>query len=284
MLGIDRAQVDPSNTEQLRAWDGDEGAYWAAHAELFERSTGGYDAHLFGAAAIDEGSRVLDIGCGTGSTTRAAARAAARGSVLGADLSSRMVAVARESAAREGLGNVRFEQVDAQIHDFGEGSFDVAISRTGTMFFGDLAAGFANVRRTLRPGGRLVQLVWQSLPANEWIAEIGAALAAGRDLPLPPADAQGPFALSNPDRVRDLLRAAGFGEPRIDAVAEPMYFGPAADRSYPFVLGQTEWMLEGLDEDGRSRAKEALRVSIAAHERADGVFYDSAMWLVVADR
>src|SRR5947209_190089 len=111
-------QVDPTNVEQLRAWDGDEGAYWAAHAERFERSLQRYDPALFSTAAIDGDAHVLDVGCGTGGTTREAGRRAEAGSALGVDLSSAMVEVARRAAEREGLVNVRFEQADAQIHPF----------------------------------------------------------------------------------------------------------------------------------------------------------------------
>ena len=95
---------------------------------------------------------MLDIGCGTGQTTRDAARRASAGGALGVDLSADMIALARQLAAAEGLPNARFEQADAQIHPFGQGPFDVAISRTGAMFFGHPPAAFANMARALRSG------------------------------------------------------------------------------------------------------------------------------------
>ena len=122
-----------------------------------------------------------------------------------------MLEYARRRAAEEGVANASFEQVDAQIHPFPPEAFDVAISRTGAMFFGDLAAAFTNIGRAMVPGGRLALVTWQPLSANEWIREISGALAAGRDLPAPPPDAPGPFALSEPDRVRSIL--AGPGSP-----------------------------------------------------------------------
>ena len=96
------------------------------------------------------------------------------------------------------MTNASFEQVDAQIHPFPPESFDVAISRTGAMFFGDLTAAFTNIGRALVPGGRLVLVAWQPLAANEWIREISGALAAGRDLPAPPPDAPGPVLAVGP--------------------------------------------------------------------------------------
>ena len=277
-------RTDPSNAEQAEAWDGGEGAYWAAHAGHFDRSIAAYHLPFLNAAAIGPCDQVLDIGCGTGQTTRDAARRAASGGALGVDLSSEMIAVARRLAAADGLGNARFEQADAQIHPFIEGSFGVAISRTGAMFFGDPPAAFANIARALCGGGRLALLSWQPLPANEWVGELTAALAAGRDLPAPAPEAPGPFALADPDRVRQLLADAGFTGIEIDPVQAPMWFGADPDDAYAFALGLLGWMLEGLDGNSRARALAALRATVTAHSTADGVLYESGAWLIRAQR
>jgi SAM-dependent methyltransferase len=195
-----------------------------------------------------------------------------------------MLAVARDRAIEEGVSNARFDQVDAQVHPFEAEGFDVAISRTGAQFFGDLAAAFANIARAIRPGGRLAIISWQALPRNEWIREFSGAMAAGRDLPAPPPDAPGPFALADPDRVRAVLSTAGFAEVDLEAVDEPMWFGADADDAHRFIGGLLGWMLEGLDESGRIRALDALHATMAAHETADGVLYESAAWLVTATR
>jgi hypothetical protein len=152
------------------------------------------------------------------------------------------------------------------------------------MFFGDLAAAFTNIGRAMAPGGRLVLVTWQPLPANEWIREISGALAAGRDLPAPPPDAPGPFALSEPDRVRSLLAAAGFTDIGLDGATAGMSFGNNADDAHQFVLGLMGWMLQGLDDAGRRRAVDALRATMAAHETSDGVVFGSAAWTIRATR
>jgi SAM-dependent methyltransferase len=284
MTATSGALVDPSNAEQLRAWDGEEGAYWAERAEYFDRSVATYHEPLLAAAAITRSDRVLDVGCGTGQTTRDAARAAAHGSALGVDLSSRMLKYAESRAGDEGIGNVSFLQADAQIHPFPPESFDVAISRTAAMFFGDPIAAFSNIGQALAPGGRLALVVWQPLPANEWLQQIAGALAAGRDLPTPPPEAPGPFSLSDPDRVREILSAAGFGDIGLEGTTGGMWFGTDADDAHRFVLGLMGWMLEGLDEAGRARAGDALRATMAAHQTADGVVFGSAAWTVQATR
>jgi SAM-dependent methyltransferase len=276
--------VDPANREQLRAWDGDEGAYWAVHVDHFDRALDRYDEPFFAAAAIGAADRVLDVGCGTGKTTRDAARAAAAGSVVGVDLSSAMVAVARQRAVDEGIHNVRFEQVDAQIHPFESEAFDVAIGRTSVTFFADRVAGLANISRALRPGGRLVLMTWQQLSHQEWIREFSTALAAGRDLPAPPPEAPGPFTLADPDVIGSVLHAAGYIDLRLDDRREPMWFGTDADDAYQFVGGLLGWMLDGLGDDGRAAAQDALRATIAAHSTPDGVAYESAAWIIRATR
>lgn len=277
-------RADPSNAEQAKAWDGGEGAYWAAHAEHFDRTVAAYHLPFMDAAAIGTGEQVLDIGCGTGQTTRDAARRAASGGALGVDLSAEMIALARRLATAEGLRHARFEQADAQIHPFGDRSFDVAISRTGAMFFGDPHAAFTNIARALRDRGRLALLSWQPLPANEWVAELSAAFAAGRDLPAPRPEAPGPFALADPGRVRQLLSGAGFTGIEIDPIQAPMWLGASADDAHAFALGLLGWMLEGLDADRRAQALGALRATVDAHTTAGGVVYNSGAWLIRAQR
>ena len=187
--------VDPDNAEQLAAWNGTEGAYWAEHAEHFDRAIAGHDRPFQQAAAIQPSDRVLDVGCGNGQNTRDAARIARAGSALGVDLSAAMLDYARRVAEAEGLTNVSFLQADAQIHPFEPAGFDVAICRTSAMFFADHIAALANVARALRAGGRLVLLTWQPLSGNEWLEKIARAFAAGREPRIPPPGI-GPFALS----------------------------------------------------------------------------------------
>jgi SAM-dependent methyltransferase len=277
-------RVDPGNTGQARAWDGDEGAYWADNAERFDRAVAAYHGPFMAACRIARGERVLDIGCGTGQATRDAARAAGPGSALGVDLSARMIELARRLAAGQDIENVSFEQADAQIHPFGAGSFDAAISRTGTMFFADPGAAFTNIGRALGPGGRLVMLAWQGPGPNEWVRELAGALAAGRDLPGPPPDGPGPFALADPGRVRALLAGAGFTGITLEALHEPMWFGSDPDQAHRFVLGLLGWMLDGLDQAGRKRALDALTATVTAHAGRDGITFASAAWLICAQR
>lgn len=274
--------VDPSNAEQSRAWDGEEGRYWAAHAQQFDAAVAAYHQALLDAARIGQESRVLDIGCGTGQTTRDAARRAGSGRAVGVDLSGEMLKVARRTADQEGLRNVEFVHADAQVHPFPAGFYDVAISRTGAMFFGDPVAAFTSIGRALRPQGSLALVAWQPASENEWFQEITRAMAAGREMPVPPPDAPGPFSLSVPGRVSRL--EVGLEDVQVESLRAPMHFGATAHEAHGLVAGLTEWMLEGLDDEGRRRALDNLYASMAAHETSRGVEYGSAMWLVTARR
>lgn len=278
------ALVDPSNVGQLRAWDGETGDFWTENAERYDSGVAAYRQPFLDTAAVQSKDRVLDVGCGAGQTTRDAARLASDGHALGVDLSSRMVELARHIAERDGVKNAEFAQADVQSHLFDEKTFDLAISRTGVMFFGDPVAAFTNVGRALRPGGRLVLMVWQAFERNEWISSYFAALAAGRDMPPPPAEGPGPFSFGDPDRVRALLGSAGFSDVRLTDRRERMYVGTDADDGCRFIAGQFDGALRGLDAAARGRAVDALHASMAAHQTEGGVLYDSAAWFVEARR
>jgi SAM-dependent methyltransferase len=278
-------EVAPTNIEQARAWDGEEGAYWASRAGRFDWAVGGYHEPLMATANIDVADHVLDIGCGTGETTRDAARAAAGGSALGVDLSSRMIELARGLATEQGLTNARFEQVDAQVHSFPKARFDVVISRTGTMFFGDPIAAFTNIACSVRPRGRLALLVWQDPERNKWIRELAGALAVGRDLPVPPIGAPGPFAQADPNEVGATLSSAGFCRIGFEGFSAPMRFGTSVEDAFSFVIGLMGWILDGLDDTDRQRASANLRDTINEHLTESGeVSFESAAWLITATR
>jgi SAM-dependent methyltransferase len=273
------------NVEQAAAWDGPDGEYWAAHQERFDSSIQPHHARLMAAAAIAPGERVLDIGCGNGRTTRDAARAAREGgSVLAVDLSGPMLARARRSADEEGLSTIRFEQGDAQTYPFPAGSFDVAMSRFGVMFFADPVAAFTNIGSALRPGGRLAMLVWQPLAANEWMTAMRQALAFGRDLPVPPPGAPGPFGLADPDFTSSVLKSAGFADIDFASSEQPFNVGSDADDAYRFAAGLQPvlLMVADLDEATKARALDNLRATVAAHETPEGVVFGSAAWVVTA--
>ena len=252
--------------------------------DFYDAELRAHHEHLRAAYGIGPGDEVVDIGCGTGLTTREAARAAAPGRVVGVDVSERMLERARRLTAAEGLDNVRYELGDAQLHRFDPAGFDVAISRFGTMFFSDPAAAFANIAAALRPGARLVLLVWQRREHNEWALAIDAALGEAARPPPPGAD---PFSLGDAEATARLLAGAGFDGMRFEDVHEPVLYGHDLDAALAFVRGfqGTSAALAGLSEGAAARTVERLRATLAAHHSDErGVVLDSRSWLITARR
>ena len=124
------------------------------------------------------------------------------------------------------LAHVRFLHADAQTTALPDG-FDVLVSRFGVMFFDAPELAFANLRRALRPGGRLAFVCWQALARNPWMAVPVEAVARVIPMPPPPApDAPGPFAFADAARVGGILERAGFGEVRFENVEQELRVGP----------------------------------------------------------
>lgn len=272
-----------ANQEMAEAWER-EAEGWLAHADRYDEAGRRQWDRFVDAVDVAPEARVLDIGCGGGTTTISLADVANEGEAVGVDISLRMIEHARAAARRAGATNVAFVHADAQVHTFPEAPFDLAVSSFGTMFFSDPVAAFANIRRALRPGARLAMLVWRSLDENEWLTALRGALALGRDLPTPPPDAPGPFSLAREGRVRDVLDAASYVDIDLLGLDEAMFLGRDADAAFDFLqaFGLTKGLTEALDADDRKRAMTALRSLVEAHETPDGVLFGTAAWLVSA--
>ena len=187
-----------ANTDEYEAWNGDSGHPWVVDADRRDHILAPVADALVAAAHLTPGEAVVDIGCGCGATTLAAARAVgSAGSAYGIDLSEPMLGVARRRAETSGLSNITLVQGDVQIHRF-PARFDAAISRFGTMFFADQTAALANIRRGLRPRGRLCLATWRPLVANDWLTIPGAALLRYGSLPGAEASGRGMFAQPTP--------------------------------------------------------------------------------------
>ena len=238
-----------------------------------------YDGVLVPAWEVGVRDRVVDVGCGGGWTTREAARLAVGGSVLGVDVSAAAVARAREAARDEGVRNVAFECGDAQVHPFPAGEFDLAISRFGTMFFADPVAAFGNVARALRPGGRLVMLVWQAREHNEWAVALDRVLGDDDD-----PEAADAFSLGDPTTTAAILDAAGFADLDFADVRRPVYYGPDVDTAVAWVRGFTSTKKALERPEPAADALGRLRELMAQHRTGDGVWFDSAAWIVRASR
>ena len=272
-----------ANVEMAKAWD-EEGVGWTRDADRYDASGARLWRRFLDTVPIAPSDRVLDVGCGTGQSSRDVARLASSGSVHGIDLSVEMLDEARRRSAAEGLTNTTFEHGDAQVHPFEDDAYDIAISRFGALFFNDPAAAFANIARALKPGGRLAVQGWRSVEENEWLMAVRGALAAGRDLPSPPNGAPGPFALADADITRRLLTDAGYTDIAFEAVDEPLYLGSDPADAWVFVsdMGIVRGLTQGLDDATKADALAALQQVLVDHAADDGVCAGAASWTITA--
>ena len=274
-----------ANTEQSDAWNGESGRRWVADPDRRDRILAPVADVLLAAAELAPGELALDIGCGCGATTLAAAHTVGRtGSVIGVDLSEPMLDVARGRADTAGVANVAFLRADAQVHTLAPESFDVAISRFGTMFFADPVAAFSNIATGLRPGARLCIATWQPLVANDWLTIPGAALL---DYGAPPdGDGSGPgmFAQAEPNSVTRVLERAGYDDVALEPVRVTLTLGVNVQDATEHLAdtGVGRAALETIPDAQRPAALDAVRTVLADYADETGVHLDAAIWIVTA--
>ena len=273
-----------ANADQIEYWNGPPGEKWVKNQQVMDASLASATAALLGLAAIRPGECVLDVGCGAGQTSLLAADAVGTGGqVLGVDVSRQLLALARRRA--EGRANIEFIEADAATYGFMPDR-DLLMSRFGVMFFDAPAAAFANLRKAARRGGRLAFICWRPVAENEYAAmpfEIAKPLMPA----LPPADpyAPGPFALSDPDRLRGILADAGFSNitmARHDGLM-PMGKTPEEAGIQATSLGPTARALRRFEPDVSARVLAAVTEAFRAYPKTDGMIHCRiACWLVSA--
>ncbi|MFC6638123.1 methyltransferase domain-containing protein [Sulfitobacter sp. JBTF-M27] len=207
-----------TNADQQTFWSDQAGPLWVAQMDAMDTALAPVLDLLLDRADISEGARILDIGCGAGTSTfKAARRAGPLGGALGVDISDTLVAAARSRA--EGIANVSFALSDAQSHGFVPNGHDGLISRFGVMFFDDPVAAFANMSKALTPGAQMTFASWGSIPDNPYFtlpARIAKQVIGA--VPKSDPDAPGPFAFREVGRVTSILKDAGLTDVEADEV------------------------------------------------------------------
>jgi SAM-dependent methyltransferase len=278
------------NAEMSRYWNEQAGPTWVSAQERLDVQIGPLGAEALARASLQAADRVLDVGCGCGATTLSIAEAVGEnGRVLAVDISAPMLARARARAAERGLGErIAWRLADAQTAPFEPEGADCVFSRFGVMFFDDPVAAFANLRGALRPGGRLTFVCWQARERNPWMTV--PALAAMRHVafpPPPPADAPGPFAFADVERVRGILDDAGFSEVDCSGLETALRVGGGSlDDAVELMVsvgpvGAALREAKATDTQ-RARVIEAVREALASFETPRGLEAPAAAWIVTA--
>ena len=241
-----------ANEDQIKFWNERAGQEWTTLQVRMDAGMAAVAEALLAFAKVRPGMAVLDVGCGTGTTSLALAGAGAK--VTGVDISRPMLGLARERAAKAGLP-VSFIEADASTYPFAP-EFDLIFSRFGVMFFDAPVAAFAHMRKALKPGGRVAFVCWRTPPENPWAS--APLMAAKPFLPeQPPADplAPGPFAFSDAKRVEAILSDSGFFGIHIEKFDATMDMGEDLDAAAALMMRVGPLSRAASEADEATRAK-----------------------------
>jgi len=265
--------TQPTNDQAL-LWNGPSGRGWVDAQEVLDAMLQPFEDRLVEAVAAGPGGAVLDVGCGTGSTTLAFARL--RADCLGVDISAPMIAAAQARAEREG-SPARFVCADAQTHAFAPATFDMIVSRFGVMFFADPVAAFVNLRRAASPGAELRFVAWRSAAENPFMTT--AERAAAPLLPeVPPrrADAPGQFFFADEGRVRRILEDSGWADIDIRPIDVACSFPETEIVRYVTRVGPVSRVLDETDDRTRARVIETVRTAFEPYVHGKDVRFTAA--------
>jgi SAM-dependent methyltransferase len=283
---MSRLEAVGINAPQIEYWNGPAGDKWARLADSQDIMLGALGSATMDACDIQPGHMVLDVGCGSGTTTiEIARRVGAEGRVLGIDISTPMLDVGRARLEALKIDGVTFDNNDVATYPFEEGRFDRVFSRFGVMFFIDPIAAFTNIRKGVKSGGQLTFVCWQALDKNPWL-EIPFKIAL-QHLPAPPAarpEDPGPIAFADPDRVRCILSGAGFGDIELESLETILPLGPDVPASVEKLvqLGPTGRLLGSAPDDIKARVADDLGAAISEFQTDNGVMIGSTTWIVSA--
>jgi ubiquinone/menaquinone biosynthesis C-methylase UbiE len=269
--------------EQMKLWNGLAGRAWVEAQELLDQMFKPLEDLLVGAVSSGAGRQVLDVGCGTGSTTLSVARLlGAKGRCMGIDISEPMITAARARAEREGTP-AGFILANAQDHAFEAASFDMIISRFGVMFFDDFVRAFANLRRAAKEHAELRFVAWRSASENPFMTT--AERAAAPLLPNIPArrpDAPGQFAFADQRRVSRILEESGWAEIDIRPIDVACTLPDKEQVRYMARFGPVGQVLHEADDQTRTQVIETVRAAFEPYVRGAAVRFTAACWLVSA--
>lgn len=274
------ASTQPIEEDQRTLWNGVAGQAWVDAQATMDEILRPFEELLVEAVRTGPAGRVLDVGCGTGSTTLAYARLPRE--CVGVDISAPMIALARERAERE-PSTATFVCDDVETHAFAPASFATIVSRFGVMFFPDPVRAFTNLRNAGQPGAELRFVAWRSPGENPFMT--AAERAAAPLLPeLPPRNPDGPgqFAFADEAKVRTILDASGWTEIEIRPIDLECAFAESELMRYVSRLGPIGRILAMADEATRAAIVPQVRAAFDPYVRRDEVRFTAACWNVAA--
>jgi ubiquinone/menaquinone biosynthesis C-methylase UbiE len=274
------------NADQIAYWNGPGGQHWTDRQQTQDVLLTPVSDILIDRARPKPGERIIDVGCGCGATTIALAqKVGPAGHVFGIDISAAMLARARQ-VAPAGLP-VDFVLADATVYPFDPASSDLLVSRFGVMFFAEPSLSFANMRKALRPSGRLTFACWREPRDNPWLlAPLQAAYKHVPKLPQLGPEDPGPFSFAAEQRVHRILGEAGFSEIAMEPynLSLDVAVGRGLDAAVESALeiGPASRALQGQPSDLRAAAAKSIREALAPFAKGNTVPLAASIWIVTA--
>jgi ubiquinone/menaquinone biosynthesis C-methylase UbiE len=275
-----------ANADQIAYWNGPNGRRWTDRQASQDVLLAPVLQLLIDRIGPKAADRIVDIGCGCGATSIALAeRVSSSGFVLGVDISAPMLERARQLAPKR--LPLDFVQADATVYPFAPASFDLLVSRFGVMFFAEPVLSFANLRKALRPKGRVVFACWREPKENPWMmAPLQVVYRHVPRLPQVGPEDPGPFAFASEERVTHILREAGYADVAMEAcnISLDIAIGRGLDAAADAALeiGPSARALEGHPAEIRSAARASVRELLAPYVRGQSVPLAGSIWIVTA--
>ena len=280
------SELTIANQEQREFWSDIKGDLWVTLQPRIDTMLATFGDKALDTLKPQSGERILEIGCGTGTTTLAlGGRVGASGEILAADLSRPMLNKAIERANVSAEHPITFVEADAQVHSFPTATFDAVYSRFGVMFFDDPIAAFRNIRKAVRPGGRMAYVCWADRKANPWIRIPAGAAKTCLDLPAPPPDdAPGQFSMENEDRVQQILHNAGWSDIGLERFTVDGSIGSDAADAARFItkMGPMSEPFALADSDTQNKTLQVIEEALTPYSNDSGVTLGFSTWIVSA--
>ncbi len=260
---------------------------WERHAEYTDRRHAPDTERLLELTRPRPGERVLELACGAGGMSLAASPlVGAEGAVVGSDTVTEMTAVTARRAAARGLTNVRVRRLDLEDIDEPDASYDVVLCRDGLQFALEPDRALREIRRVLRPGGRVGVAVWASKERNPWLGLVFDTVSAQIGKPVPPPGLPGPFALADAEGLRALFAGADLPGVAVEELSLPMFSSSFDDwwARTSALAGPLTSLLDAMPQPARQALRSSLRTRAADYETLAGLEFPGVALIATAER
>tara|TARA_B000000441_G_C21700400_1_gene325539 strand:+ start:224 stop:1069 length:846 start_codon:yes stop_codon:yes gene_type:complete len=274
------------NQEQKEFWNEKKGKIWVSLESNIDKMLGPLGHHAIKILNPKSGEKILDIGCGTGSTSQSLSKLVGEnGLITGIDISEPILSFAKNQLENRNIKNIDFIQEDAQTFNLSNFNYDAIFSRFGIMFFEDPFFAFKNIKKSLNSRGRITFICWSNREENDWITL--SSKVASQFLELPPKNnprEPGPFAFEEYSYIKEILTKSGWKNINIKNHKENIIVGKTLDHAAAFLskMGQMSVPFENSNEKTKAKVIEALKECYSKYLIPKGVEFHFSTWIVSA--